>query len=380
MKKVAIVFHGISSGKNDKGLPVNFDDAYMSFVENVINSNKDKFEFETYFHTWNSDRISDVVDLYKPKKFIAEDRINFTDIYQSDHLDHLSTHINKSYNTYKFITPEVVVSMLHSRFYSLWRSIALLDEDYDIVISLRFDLIFLNPFILDDISPNTMQCSYFIENQNHLNVKKFHLDGYFIDYDPEIYEYGVMDYIFIGRHETMVRFAKLHMHIAHYLSIGSDYYNNRWPCILSGHALSAYHMKQLKINVSYYMTLGKDFCLERDKYDVPLNTLMECGDEIEKMLPKVTEIANKYNVEEMTFTLLSQIGTSFWKCNILDKAEIYWNLAYKKQTNNVDCINLILFYQKVRNKEKFSQFIKEGLKHEYINKQQVKSLLYSSNF
>ena len=51
MKKVAIVFHGISSGKNDKGLPVNFDDAYMSFVENVINSNKDKFEFETYFHT-----------------------------------------------------------------------------------------------------------------------------------------------------------------------------------------------------------------------------------------------------------------------------------------------------------------------------------------
>jgi len=368
MKKVAIALHGLSSGVSDKGMPVNFSDAVRTLKENLIHPNSHDHSFEIYFHTWDNEKIGDIVREYQPKKYNVEKQIDFSDVLGEEDITRLSKHINESYKHYNFITPKKVMSMIYSRFYSLWKSLSLLEGHFDLVISIRFDVLLLTRFDLNEIDAKTMTCSNFIENQDCLDTELVTIDGYSTSYSPDIYDYGVMDYIFISNQNAMMRFGQMVMYIAKYLEEGSGYYDNKWPCLLSGHPLSAYHLRASGIPISYYMTDNVDMCLDRDKFDRHINDLIKSKNDGVELMAKVGDLNGRYNVNDMPFNLISQIGTSYWRCDMLREAEYYWNISYGKQKNNTDCVNLMFLYSKMGDSEKLKRFYEEGIHHNYISK------------
>ena len=52
--KIAVVFHGISHGYNEKGDITNISkDTFQSIINNLLDSKN--INYDTYFHSWNSE-------------------------------------------------------------------------------------------------------------------------------------------------------------------------------------------------------------------------------------------------------------------------------------------------------------------------------------
>ena len=192
--KIAVCLYGLPGefiSLNGDRRPIHPRLSYENYM-NVLFKGFSSIDF--FVHSWSVDWKDEIVDLYKPKKYLFEEQKDFSNFKIKDYsLEHI--------NTYKklFTTELDVAGFLskyifnsHSRWYSNCKSLRLMDEyskecniQYDWVLQLRFDLFFREPipfltldrnkffscprFTIDqDITINDV---WFLSNQE--NAKKF---------------------------------------------------------------------------------------------------------------------------------------------------------------------------------------------------------------
>ena len=74
--KVALVFHGLSEGYNNKGILTSINkESFKNIKDNLIDSNS-SCNFDIFFHTWENKRLNDILDFLKPKKYLVEKSFN----------------------------------------------------------------------------------------------------------------------------------------------------------------------------------------------------------------------------------------------------------------------------------------------------------------
>lgn len=154
ISKVAIILHGLSSGKNDKDEIVSIKESLKSLYDNII----DKYECDIFFHTWGY--YNDfLINFLKPKSYRFEDPIKT-----------------------KYIGTKVHSTL--SRFTSLDRSVELFlktcDKDklnYDAILLTRFDLIYFKNIFPKKINSNDI---FFPAWSNPISGKEGLLDLYWI--------------------------------------------------------------------------------------------------------------------------------------------------------------------------------------------------------
>jgi hypothetical protein len=153
-KKIALVFRGkcLDDNLNCKTNRLESID-YKLYIDNVkkyiINVNK-KYDFDIYLHGWiRSERdIPDILNAYKPKKYILEKQIDFEKDYihlenyqeiLQERYSHL--HKNKNIDTYNSIYYNNYFQNICSYAYSISKSMELVSSNinYKYIISLRYD-------------------------------------------------------------------------------------------------------------------------------------------------------------------------------------------------------------------------------------------------
>jgi len=79
MKNIALCFYGLSGGLNDKNeIIYKIEECFKSIKTNIVND----CNFDIFFHTWKNNKNNDsqeeyLVNLYKPKNYIIENKQNF---------------------------------------------------------------------------------------------------------------------------------------------------------------------------------------------------------------------------------------------------------------------------------------------------------------
>ena len=140
--KVAILLHGIvggSGGRNGKGQPIDIADCYKTMNHNILS----KYDCDVFAHSWTTDKASPILNLYKPKysQFEPQEYFGFDKNDKG-----LST---KSEDGMKFRMLSKYSSLnkatLLKRLYEQENNFK-----YDWVFATRYDLVYLNPLILED--------------------------------------------------------------------------------------------------------------------------------------------------------------------------------------------------------------------------------------
>jgi hypothetical protein len=215
--KIAVCFYGKFSGKNSRGEEQNFKQTFKYFKRNILVSDPD-----IYFHGWDDNEKSSqkIVETLKPKKFLLEKQINF---------DHPYKHYNfvpeGPWNTKNYINNN------YSRFYSLKKSVELLEFNYDFVMISRFDSVFYKPFPFE-----ILHKSNFYASNWHLNKEGWGFnDAWFISGSNIIKDFSLIfdrlnDYFDI-KHSGYVNHLVRH-------GLGLD-------SLPSGHAISRYRCIEL---------------------------------------------------------------------------------------------------------------------------------------
>jgi hypothetical protein len=172
--KIAICFYGKFTGKNNRGEIQSFKKPLKYFKKNILNADTDIF-----FHGWDDDEKSseDIVESLNPKRFLLEKQIDFEHPYR--HYDFVST---GPWNTKNYINNN------YSRFYSLKKSVQLLDREYDLVLIARFDTVFYKPFPI-----NLMDGSKFYVSNWHLNQEGWGFqDAWFMGGSSKIRDFSTI--------------------------------------------------------------------------------------------------------------------------------------------------------------------------------------------
>ena len=223
-KKIAICFHGLSTGMNDKNQRVSdINESYESIKKYITNG----METDVFFHTWINDNIDKknyLLDLYKPKKFIFEKKKDF----HSERYKQVT-----SYQSAKsrWLSHKNVIELVNE--YSMENNIK-----YDIIFITRFDCLFLNDFKLNKLKIT-----------NHLYISNWEKD-----YDKNYFnKCGVCDLWWFGNLEVINKFKDIFDNIDNYLKYID----------VSNHLLSYYHIKINNIPIKYYKYILKDFDITR---------------------------------------------------------------------------------------------------------------------
>jgi len=193
--KIAICLHGLASGVNDVGIPVSFKEGIESIKKNIVGDH----DVDIFFHTWSKDSEKELVKDYKPCRYKVEEQIIFEHPFGVE-------------STQYSFTPETTVKLqsMYSRWYSLAECMKLkreqekeTGEEYDFVLSARFDMVFYEPFI--DFNKLDQSCFY-ISNWWH---NKFN--------------FGYNGPWFVSGSNQMDRVGELYEHLNTYLEENSDY-------------------------------------------------------------------------------------------------------------------------------------------------------------
>ena len=376
MNRIAICFHGLSASTSDKGFKINFKDSFDSLKKNIINCNK-KYKFDIFFHSWNNSEKKKIIKFLKPVKYQFENTIDFSNVISDT--DRFKQYLNKEYTG--VVDEKKYLHSLYSRFYSLWKSILIVEniDDYEFVMSLRFDLILKKKIEFNNLTNKYLICSKFIEFQDD-SKKEFNqivtLDGEKIMYDKNLFEYGVMDYIFISNGFNIKKMSNIFLHLTNYFDTKSNYFkDNKWPCLLSGHPICAYHIKRNNLKIKYYLTCDKDFCLDRDKFNDYMNNFEKYSANQELLLKTIKELEKKFSKKNLPWNLISRIGTAYWRCNLKQKASENWLMSYNIKNNKTDCINLIIYYDEINNNNELKKFCIKALEYkDYLKNDELNAI------
>jgi hypothetical protein len=148
--KSAICLYGIvggTEGKDGLGVNIPFEECYKTYKRHIINVNK----ADVFVHSWSVEAESDLINLYKPKKYQFQPQIQFDYKHPPIHKGEkaLAKHKDQGFRSL-------------SKWYSLKRSLELKTEyelehnfEYDAVMLTRFDTLF---FVDLDFSKCDLSC------------------------------------------------------------------------------------------------------------------------------------------------------------------------------------------------------------------------------
>lgn len=359
--KIALVFHGISHGYNEKGDITNISkNSYQSIINNLLDLKN--INYDTYFHSWNSDNNKILLDLIKPKKYEFSDRINFEDKYEL-----LNKNINLiSESTARFTSEKKILNSIYSRFYSLYKSIDIVNniDTYDMVIITRFDIFVKNKINIEKFNKNALNIFKFSNEDMITESSKATLDGITDYWNKDIFDHGVADYIFIGNPENIKLFSNIYDNLSIYLKDNSNFLNkNKWPVKLSGHSICKYHIDNFKIKYNYI-----DYSIDKDifliKYIVDKNK--KCDEIINEgcikdginFLENIgVESSNEYN----------KLAYLYYELNDYNNALKNWEKSLSICENKTSLINIIIVqYIKQNNDTNILDYCKRLLNFEEI--------------
>jgi hypothetical protein len=222
--KIAICFYGKFTGRNKRGKIQGFKKGVKFLRHNILTE-----ETDVFFHGWddNSKESKKLLKSLTPKRYVLEKQIVF---------DHPYKHYNfveeGPWNTKDYLNNN------YSRFYSLMKSVELVDESYDLILISRFDTIFYEPIPFHLLDPS----NFYVSNW-HLNSLGF----------------GFNDCWFISGSKIMKEYAKLYLHLDSYFEIKNSNYVNflrehnlGFESLPSGHALHRYRCEELGLRNRIY--------------------------------------------------------------------------------------------------------------------------------
>lgn len=213
--KTALCLHGLAGGKNDRGVPVDWNKiVYSLYKTHILDTN----DVDVFLHTWTVDLKDELTRLYNPRKSVFEKQIMFDQEPTKKH-------------------------SVYSRWYSLKKTVELKREyekkhhfTYDCVMITRFDLAFFKDVRFEEFDMNY----FYVSNW---------------EVRPSI---GVNDLWFFSNSDFIDTFSTLYDHLDSYL-ISYE---------LSNHVLAKHHLeKQGLFHKAKRVFYGhQDFALARDKY------------------------------------------------------------------------------------------------------------------
>jgi hypothetical protein len=154
--KIAICLFGKFTGVNIRNEIQDFSLLFKSLYEHVIDDNTDIF-----LHGWDDNPIQTkiLLDTIKPKKYLLEKQIIFNHPYK-----HYNFINSGPWNTQDHIFNN------YSRFYSLKKSIELVDDDYDFILLCRFDTVFYEKINFECMEPKNLYVSHWCHHYDHHGV------------------------------------------------------------------------------------------------------------------------------------------------------------------------------------------------------------------
>tara|TARA_B110000444_G_C18836384_1_gene596217 strand:- start:1731 stop:2564 length:834 start_codon:yes stop_codon:yes gene_type:complete len=137
----------INNNKDERIMEI-FNESYTSYKKYIFDENKE-CNIDTYLHTYEHKNIEKVLEVYKPKKYLIEKKFQHTFNRRCNLKDNLNigvTHFHND-NNYKLVNAGM------SRFNSMFKALNLVDKNinYDYIIILRFDLLFLKPIKFNEL-------------------------------------------------------------------------------------------------------------------------------------------------------------------------------------------------------------------------------------
>jgi hypothetical protein len=203
MKKCAICLRGKCldinlDSKNNKINKIDYKKSIKSLYKNIIYENPE-IDFDVYLHGWVNDLsyVNEIVNDYKPKKYILEKQIDFINDFinienYSDILRERYKHLHKK-DSYKYDTIHFqnYFQNIFSYAYSISKVIELIDEDidYDFILHLRYDL-YINEKV----------------NLNILDNEKIYLDNVGKNYSKLFYG----DFIYLSNIKNAIFFKSFY--------------------------------------------------------------------------------------------------------------------------------------------------------------------------
>ena len=210
--KVALCYHGIAKGKNYKsgGLTVGFKEEFEVLKKNLIEQNPN-VQFDVYLHTWSIEHKVEIEKIMKPVSSLYEESRIFR---KSSWYDLVKQRVKKIFGkVYEYQR----VNNIYSRWYSFHKVCSLVqdsDTEYDFIFVLRFDMVFLTPFKLDQLDTDCFYSGEWIglqdesgrllegfeykEMMNNSSISKLKI-GY--PYDSK----GLQDFFFIASPKNMIK-------------------------------------------------------------------------------------------------------------------------------------------------------------------------------
>lgn len=217
--KVALCLSGLSSGLNHKhgGLPVSFKSEASNYKKYFIDENN----ADVFFHSWANAHEREIIDIYNPVRYLFEEKKTFKK----------PTIYNFIYNIYGFVfghknTTELYrLNNIYSRWYSLYKSISLLNDyqvengiEYDFILLSRFDLTLLSLFDCSELDPDDFYIGNWLGFKNSAGLiiqeedvaKEKSLISFPRGYPKNN---AVLDFWFLSSSENIIKFSKLFLDI-----------------------------------------------------------------------------------------------------------------------------------------------------------------------
>jgi hypothetical protein len=219
------------------GQPRNFKQSYISLKEYFL----DRYNCDIYFHTWKAnnfestnfgfgntqyllteEKYNDLIQLYNPKKYILEQPIIFD---ASD---------------YKCPIWRQPLNNTLSMFYSIYKSIQLIEEEYDYIVRTRFDI---------DYSKLNLELP-----QEGIILPEWNTD-------IRVKDRGYYDIFAIGKQSDMVLYSQIFSNVIGYITNDEQfitYLQGEWPgqdSPLRNEYLLKWHLLKNKIKIKILPTL-----------------------------------------------------------------------------------------------------------------------------
>jgi hypothetical protein len=214
-------------------------DSYESYKKNFFDINND-CNIDVYFHTRKHENIDKIIEMYKPKKYLIDDKL--TTCPNNHHI------------------------FMYSKLDSQLKVLSLVEKKYDIVFLCRFDLTFLKPLIIkeENITKNVicfpdsywkMYENTILQHKYFFNIPKEVENNIKIKYN-DIKNYA-NDWLFIFSYEDIKEIIKM---IETHISVGTKSNN---PVIWPPQYFNKNNFKLIYSNLSFY-----DTPLTRIKYGI----------------------------------------------------------------------------------------------------------------
>ena len=168
--KVAICLRGgvssiNSTFSNSKKEYVDYVGCFNSIIKHIVNCNSHDFSF--YLQSWEIPIQKELINIYNPKKYLFEDNSLYTEYISS---------LCKNESDFGGVSQALAIK----------KAINLIDENYDLIIIYRPDVILLKDINLNLYDKNKIYCNahedangdfHFIMNQDNANIFKNLIDS-----------------------------------------------------------------------------------------------------------------------------------------------------------------------------------------------------------